>query len=317
MESPSWPESLPSNRIKAMQELTQGQVLMNKLQEMLGQPEKIEFGYNSVDDTLVQIVGMFNKTLSILSSNSPNFNMTPQNRTHDMSSPNNWDDQRSENFIESVKTVMPIKTKRGCHKRRKSSSIFTKVTSTLIDDGYTWRKYGEKVIINSKYQRHYYRCTHKFEQGCQATKQVQKTDDEPPMYRTTYHRHHTCKNSQREHQIILDSPNSRDSSVLFSFETNTIINRKQVRPFSSSTKHKPEEGFSCLSVDYNKVSLSNYNTTWDQVTQSIQIPLEPKSMMSSGLDHEDMVSPGVYSSTCSTHQYETKDVFRSNDISDF
>ncbi|KAF5762705.1 putative transcription factor WRKY family [Helianthus annuus] len=165
--------------------------------------------------------------------------------------------------------------------------------------------------------RHYYRCTHKFEQGCQATKQVQKTDDEPPMYRTTYHRHHTCKNSQREHQIILDSPNSRDSSVLFSFETNTIINRKQVRPFSSSTKHKPEEGFSCLSMDYNKVSLSNYNTTWDQVTQSIQIPLEPKSMMSSGLDHEDMVSPGVYSSTCSTHQYETKDVFRSNDFSDF
>ncbi|KAJ0449736.1 putative WRKY transcription factor, plant [Helianthus annuus] len=118
MESSSWPESLPSNRIKAMQELTQGQVLMNKLQEMLDQPEKIEFGYNPVDDTLVQIVGMFNKTLSILSSNSPTFNKTPQNRTHDMSSPNNWDDQWSENSIESVKTVMPIKTKRGCHKRR-------------------------------------------------------------------------------------------------------------------------------------------------------------------------------------------------------
>ncbi|KAI3819146.1 hypothetical protein L1987_12970 [Smallanthus sonchifolius] len=315
METSSWLESLPSNRIKAIQELTQGRILIDKLREMLDQPVKIESGLKS--GTTVQVLRMFENTLSILSPSSSKFNRIPDNRHHDMSSSNNWDDQRSKDSMESVKTVVPVKTKRGCYKRKKGSSIFTKVTSTMVDDGYAWRKYGQKVIINSKHQRNYYRCTYKFEQGCQATKQVQKTDDESPKYSITYHQHHTCKNLQRAHQIILDSSNSMDNSVLLSFETNTLIERKQASPFPSSTKHKPNKGFPSLSMEHDKVSSSDYYTTWNPVTQSSQVPLDTKSMiMSYGLDHEDMVSSGVFSSTCSTRRYEIDDVLGSNDFGD-
>ncbi|XP_076895964.1 WRKY DNA-binding transcription factor 70-like [Bidens hawaiensis] len=313
MEYTSWRESFPSNRIKAIQELIQGQALIDCIQEIRGQPENNESSLKSVDTTLVQIIKMFDKTRSILNSTLPNFNVIPQNRTYDhISSPNNLDDIKSEDSMESV--VIPVKTKRGCYKRRKSSSVFTNVTSTLIDDGHAWRKYGEKVIHDSKYKRQYYRCTHKFDQRCQATKHVQKIDDEPPMYRTTYYQHHTCKNLQTTHQIILDSPNSRDNSVLFNFETNTIIKRNQVGPFSSLTKHNPKEGIPCLSTQHNNVSSSDYNTTKDPITRSSQISLKPNSAVSSGLDHENKVCSGVFSSACSTHPYEICNMLGSNDF---
>ncbi|XP_002961829.2 probable WRKY transcription factor 31 [Selaginella moellendorffii] len=64
------------------------------------------------------------------------------------------------------------------------------------DDGFTWRKYGQKDILNSKFPRSYYRCTHQKELGCQATKYVQKCEDEPSMYQVTYIGEHSCQNAQ-------------------------------------------------------------------------------------------------------------------------
>nr|GMC94335.1 probable WRKY transcription factor 70 [Ipomoea batatas] len=41
----------------------------------------------------------------------------------------------------------------------------------------------------------YFRCTHKRDQGCRATKQVQRTSE--GLYQTTYFGYHTCKDPQR------------------------------------------------------------------------------------------------------------------------
>ncbi|GJZ63369.1 hypothetical protein Tco_0619790 [Tanacetum coccineum] len=74
MESSSWPGSLPCNRIKAIQELTRGQQLTNKLREMLiGQQEKIESDLKLVDGVVAEIL------------NSYTFNeKLPHIQTHDM-----------------------------------------------------------------------------------------------------------------------------------------------------------------------------------------------------------------------------------------
>ncbi|EOA34340.1 hypothetical protein CARUB_v10021860mg [Capsella rubella] len=61
------------------------------------------------------------------------------------------------------------------------------------DDGFTWRKYGQKPIKDSLHQRCYYRCTYAKDRNCNATKRVQKIQDNPPVYRTTYLRKHVCK----------------------------------------------------------------------------------------------------------------------------
>ncbi|KAM0866405.1 hypothetical protein ACQ4PT_042659 [Festuca glaucescens] len=63
------------------------------------------------------------------------------------------------------------------------------------DDGYTWRKYGQKDILGSKYPRSYYRCTHKNYYGCDAKKKVQRLDDDPFTYEVTYCGNHSCLTS--------------------------------------------------------------------------------------------------------------------------
>ncbi|GFP83280.1 WRKY transcription factor 1 [Phtheirospermum japonicum] len=43
-----------------------------------------------------------------------------------------------------------------------------------LDDGYNWRKYGQKLVKGNKFIRSYYKCTFL---NCQAKKQVEKSHD--------------------------------------------------------------------------------------------------------------------------------------------
>nr|XP_023898193.1 probable WRKY transcription factor 41 [Quercus suber] len=61
-----------------------------------------------------------------------------------------------------------------------------------LDDGYSWRKYGQKDILGANYTRSYYRCTFRHSQGCLATKQVQRSDEDPTVFAITYRGRHTC-----------------------------------------------------------------------------------------------------------------------------
>lgn len=60
------------------------------------------------------------------------------------------------------------------------------------EDGYSWRKYGQKDILGSKYPRSYYRCTYRNIKDCWATKQVQRSDDNPTIFEITYRGRHKC-----------------------------------------------------------------------------------------------------------------------------
>ncbi|EOA24593.1 hypothetical protein CARUB_v10017859mg [Capsella rubella] len=60
------------------------------------------------------------------------------------------------------------------------------------DDNYTWRKYGQKEILGSRFPRAYYRCTHQKLYKCPAKKQVQRLDEDPYTFRVTYRSSHTC-----------------------------------------------------------------------------------------------------------------------------
>ncbi|CAL4959232.1 unnamed protein product [Urochloa decumbens] len=61
----------------------------------------------------------------------------------------------------------------------------------LAEDGYKWRKYGQKSIKNSPNPRSYYRCTNP---RCNAKKQVERATDEADTLIVTYeglHLHYT------------------------------------------------------------------------------------------------------------------------------
>ncbi|KAL1535970.1 transcription factor WRKY19-like [Salvia divinorum] len=78
-----------------------------------------------------------------------------------------------------------------------------------LDDGYNWRKYGQKDILGTNHPRAYYRCTHRNTQGCLATKQVQRADEDTTVFEVIYRGKHSCRqerlrqNKERKEQESL------------------------------------------------------------------------------------------------------------------
>ncbi|KAK1270226.1 putative WRKY transcription factor 75 [Acorus gramineus] len=72
--------------------------------------------------------------------------------------------------------------------RREKYAFQTRSQVDILDDGYRWRKYGQKSVKNNKFPRSYYRCTH---QGCSVKKQVQRLSKDEGVVVTTYEGIHT------------------------------------------------------------------------------------------------------------------------------
>ncbi|KAH0670002.1 hypothetical protein KY289_024495 [Solanum tuberosum] len=61
------------------------------------------------------------------------------------------------------------------------------------EDGYSWRKYGQKNILGAKYPREYYRCARNRSSNCAATKMVQRSETEESFaFEVSYGENHSC-----------------------------------------------------------------------------------------------------------------------------
>ncbi|VAH21535.1 unnamed protein product [Triticum turgidum subsp. durum] len=82
---------------------------------------------------------------------------------------------------------------RGSRKASRPRFAFqTKSENDVLDDGYRWRKYGQKAVKNSAFPRSYYRCTH---HTCNVKKQVQRLAKDTSIVVTTYEgvHNHPCE----------------------------------------------------------------------------------------------------------------------------
>ncbi|KAK8542320.1 hypothetical protein V6N13_137104 [Hibiscus sabdariffa] len=180
----AWPERLSGKQKRAIEELVAGQEYANQLQILFCNPSSFQetgrLSSPKIEELIHKILRSFDQTLAVLSS---------------VESAEVSQSQTASNEDSSIggRRRPASKEKRGCYKRKRTAQAWTVVSATM-EDGHAWRKYGQKEILNSEHPRSYFRCTRKYDQGCLATKQVQRMEVGSQMYRTTYIGTHTCTN---------------------------------------------------------------------------------------------------------------------------
>ncbi|XP_024968998.1 probable WRKY transcription factor 34 [Cynara cardunculus var. scolymus] len=80
--------------------------------------------------------------------------------------------------IRNANNAATIKSTEGDHTKRHLLDGYPKETTQATmrnsEDGYNWRKYGQKQVKGSEYPRSYYKCTHP---NCQVKKKVERSRD--------------------------------------------------------------------------------------------------------------------------------------------
>ncbi|XP_019200224.1 PREDICTED: probable WRKY transcription factor 70 [Ipomoea nil] len=179
------------------------------------------------------------------------------------------------------------KGRKGRYKKSKNSETWNKVSETQ-EDGGAWRKYGQKNILHSESPRCYFRCTHKRDQGCRATKQVQRTSE--GLYQTTYFGYHTCKDPQRfprrktdhvagafsgdapnDHQTMVEAANKQMSLQEEEEDggaIDTVKKEEETAQSEISISKSPDNNDKCYDDDDNFIwgdiigESSNYDTSF-------------------------------------------------------
>ncbi|KAJ4831819.1 hypothetical protein Tsubulata_040610 [Turnera subulata] len=189
---------MESEQTTLINELTQGKELTEQLRNHLNPSSPIE----TRQFLIGKILSSYEKALSILSwVDSVQGPKPTTNIITTLESPHSFANSspRSEVFDQDLKDQSP----KDVLKKRKTQPRWSEQVRVCLgtgfdgplDDGHSWRKYGQKDILGAKFPRGYYRCTHRPSQGCLATKQVQRSDEDPTIFEVTYRGRHTCTQS--------------------------------------------------------------------------------------------------------------------------
>ncbi|KAB2620788.1 WRKY transcription factor 53 [Pyrus ussuriensis x Pyrus communis] len=172
------------------------------------------------------------------------------------------------------------------------------------EDGHCWRKYGQKDILGTKHPRSYYRCTYRNLESCWATKQVQRSDEDPTVFEITYKGKHTCshgrssvppppspeKQEQKRHNHNDTYQQQQSQGNQISFPTNLRVNTENLddRENMASPFSFTSTSFGCMNNDdaFHSLMLDD-NSLLDNFNQSLLSPaaggsnnyFEPASQM--------------------------------------
>ncbi|GAB4857522.1 WRKY Transcription Factor [Ancistrocladus abbreviatus] len=256
-------------------ELTKGMELAKQLKAHLG----LQFSTETKETLLEEILSSYDKALFIL--HWCGTTEQPQQAiplTAMPSSPISITEcPRSEDL-----NVGHQDDSRGFSKKRKLTTMWTKQVKVTLEngiegtlaDGYSWRKYGQKDILGSKYPRSYYKCTYRNVQDCWATKLVQRSDEDPSIFDITYKGEHTCRMTPRSKSApaspVIQEPKpqhlqikecQQEPNVILNFQSSLSMdipnmdNKELAFPFSSTA-------IGCMNPDNLHLSPSTLNNNY-------------------------------------------------------
>ncbi|XP_050383965.1 probable WRKY transcription factor 24 [Argentina anserina] len=106
-----------------------------------------------------------------------------------------YSDDRAANHDHSPPAAADNPGKMKKKAKKPKYAFQTRSQVDILDDGYRWRKYGQKAVKANKFPS-YYRCTY---EGCNVKKQVQRLSKDEGVVVTTY---------EGMHSHPIDKPNS-------------------------------------------------------------------------------------------------------------
>lgn len=244
------------NKRPLINELTHGKELANQLRNYLDKTTSLqdcEFLVEKIVSSYEKALSMLNWSASLVAEPLPL--PLPNNNNNTMESPNSF----AETSPTSDNSDLDSKYDKNVIKKRKTMPKWSEqvriwsgtMAEGPLGDGYSWRKYGQKDILGANFPRAYYRCTHRNVQGCLATKQVQRSDEDPSIIEITYKGRHSCiqathlssalasvaqkqvQNPKKEHGILESQP----QGMQFNFGT-VCLNK--AKDFGTSEEKEKE-----------------------------------------------------------------------------
>ncbi|MFQ6662509.1 hypothetical protein Gotur_030332 [Gossypium turneri] len=152
--------------------------------------------------------------------------------------------------VQQPNRINSIQQERGLTKIENKYTLKIKnYGNCMADDGYKWRKYGQKWIKNTPNPRSYYKCRNP---RCSAKKQVERSKDEPDTLIITYEGFHLhfaypYLPLDNHHQPSPDdtiSPTKKAKQGISEAESQvpeTIANYTNIEPLPSSIEGCPPE----------------------------------------------------------------------------
>ncbi|KAK4271804.1 hypothetical protein QN277_020439 [Acacia crassicarpa] len=141
-------------------------------------------------------------------------------------------------------------------------AFMTKSEVDHLEDGYRWRKYGQKAVKNSPYPRSYYRCT---TQKCTVKKRVERSYQDPTTVITTYE-------GQHNHPV----PTSLRGNAAAMFTPSSLLTPQHTLPSANAASHHHDfflhmpHHFNTVAASYNNLINTGTNNASNSLHHQLQ-----------------------------------------------
>ncbi|CAN8252922.1 unnamed protein product [Cochlearia groenlandica] len=187
------PKPQPSRRNSGGLVMPAQEECLDKYSPFNGQDEKGSSLYNSSSPVEQNVY----PDASPVSTNDDGGDVAMSNRNNDEVDDNDPYSKRRrfDGAMETTPLVKPIREPRIV--------VQTLSEVDILDDGYRWRKYGQKVVRGNPNPRSYYKCT---ATGCPVRKHVERAAHDPKAVITTYEGKHN-------HDVPTARPNNNNHDM--------------------------------------------------------------------------------------------------------